>query len=245
VITIIKNPVAGWTLSMLADTALVRKIILGEINKNIVTDYGFRIGLEKDPDVTEDLKLKEREFIWRKIVKDEISDQIDVNESSTLKYYQEHKDNYTTDRKSDVIEILVSSKSLSDSLRSLIIGGSDMSSLAVRFSERTKVEQSLGILKDITKSQLGVVGKIIYSMSLGELSEPIKVGNLWSLVKVIAISPPEYKPLESIKSSVISDFRRDEKRRLTEAYEGTLQNKYNPQYFFGNLDVTVASENNE
>ncbi|MCH7954140.1 MAG: peptidyl-prolyl cis-trans isomerase, partial [Candidatus Marinimicrobia bacterium] len=134
----------------------------------------------------------------------------------------------------------VSDKNLADSLYALSNNGADMTELAVKFSERKKVEKSLGIIKDVTILQMGKIGKMVSSMSVGDISKPVKIGKSWSLFKILSVKEPEYEPFDNVQNRILVDFRGYERKRLIDKFEGYVTDKYKPQYYYKNLDDTVV-----
>ena len=239
-IDLLKNPTGGRTLNTLADTSLIKKIVVGEVNKAIITKLGFDSGYDKRPEFRKDFKKKERAFVWQEMREFVITDKLNSSDGNIQKYYDEHKDNYLTKRKSDIVEILVTEKNLADSLYALAQNGADMTELAVKFSNRKNVENSLGIIKEVTRFQMGKIGKKISSMNVDEISKPLKVGKNWSFFKVISVKEPQYRPLEDVRSKILVDFRNYEKSRYAKIFSSYLTDTYKPQYYYENLDNTVA-----
>lgn len=239
-IDLLKNPTGGRTLNTLADTSLIKKIVVGEVNKAIITKLGFDSGYDKRPEFRKDFKKKERAFVWQEMREFVITDKLNSSDGNIKKYYDEHKDNYLTKRKSDIVEILVTEKNLADSLYALAQNGADMTELAVKFSNRKKVEKSLGIIKEVTRFQMGKIGKKLSSMNVDEISKPLKVGKNWSFFKVISVKEPQYRPLEDVRSKILVDFRNYEKSRHAKLFSSYLTDTYKPQYYYENLDNTVA-----
>ena len=239
-IDLIKNRSTGMAITTFTDSSLVKNIVAGEINKAVVSKFGFDNDYDKRPEVKKELKKKEREFVWQEIRESEFSKEMNNTDDDLKKYYNEHKDNYVSKRKSDIVEILVSDKNLADSLYALSNNGADMTELAVKFSERKKVAKSLGIIKDVTILQMGKIGKMVSSMSVGDISKPVKIGKSWSLFKILSVKEPEYEPFDNIRNRILVDFRGYERNRLIDKFESYVTDKYKPQYYYKNLDDTVV-----
>ena len=239
-IDLLINPTAGWALTSLADTSLINKIVIGGINKDLLTKFGFDSGYDKKPEIKKEFKKKEGAFVWQEMHDFAITNKLNGTDGNIQKYYNEHKDNYLTKRKSDIVEILVTDKNLADSLYALVQNGADMTVLSVKFSNRKKVEKSLGIMKDITKFQMGKIGKKVSSMNVDEISKPLKIGKNWSFFKVLSVKEPQYRPFQDVRSKILVDFRNYEKKRLAEIFESNITDTYKPQYYYENLDNTVA-----
>ena len=244
-IDLLEDPVGGWVLTSFVDTSSVEKIVVEQINRTLINKHGFDTGYNKTPEMAKKLKKKERGLVWQEIHESEITAKLDKADGNIKKYYNEHKDNYLTRRESDIVEILVSNKNLADSLYSLSKNGADMTDLAIKFSERNKVEKTLGIIKNINKLQKGKIGKKLSSMNIGDISEPINIGNKWSLFKVISVKEPGYKPFKNVRSKLIKDLSTHNKKRITDIFESYITDKYKPQYYYENLDNVVVEGNIE
>jgi len=194
----------------------------------------------KKPEIVKEIKKQERDFVWQEIHDSEITEKLNNSLGNIRKYYDEHKDNYLTQRKTDIVEIFVSDKSLADSLYMLSKNGADMAELAVKFSERSSAKKARGIIKDVNKLQLGKIGKRSFLMNLGDISELLNIGKMWSFFKVVSVKEPEYKPFESVERKLMIDFRRYDKKRITDTFESYVTDMYNPQYYYENIDNVVV-----
>ena len=241
-IDLLGKPLGGPPLISFADTSFVEKIVAGRINMAIITKHGFDAGYDNAPEIVKQLKKKERDFVWQEIRDSEITEKMNNTDGNIRKYYDEHKDNYLSKRKSDIVEILISDKNLADSLYTLSSNGADMTELAIKFSERNTVKRTQGIIKDLKKLQMGKIGQKVSLMNVGDISEPINLGRKWSLFKVISVKEPEYEPYEKVQSKLRADFRRYEKKRITDIFESYVTDMYKPQYYYENLDNAVVEE---
>ncbi len=240
-IDLLKAPKTAWTMASLVDTSMIKKLVVNKINEILITEYGYTNKFDKDTSVVEDLKKKERNLVWQEIKKLNIEDRIDDREENLLKYYNEYKDNYVSKRTSDILEILVSEKTLADSIYSLVMSGGDMASLALEFSERSTAKKNNGIIEGVTSTRLGQIGRQAAKMNVGEISKPVKAGKKWSIFKIVSAVPPGYISFSEVKNRLVVNFKRDERKRLTEEFDEYLINKYNPHYYFENIDAQVAT----
>ncbi len=78
-------------------------------------------------------------------------------------------------------------------------------------------------------------------MNVGNISKPLKAGKKWSIFKIVSAIPPGYIPFSEAKSRLVADFKNDERKRLTEEFGRYLINKYNPHYYFENINAQVAA----
>ena len=232
IINLIKNPSLGWTIDKITYIQIIKNILKDETTARLIKEYGFRSKYEEDDDFLKDLKKKEQDFMKQELTKTEVVNKVIPDSENLLTYYNEHKDRYVSSGVSDIVEILISEKSLIDSLYILVSIGQDMSELASSFSERKNVKKNRGILHDISRDKLPPIGKTVASMDIGEVSKPLKVGTKWSFFKVISKSPPRYKPFENVMSLVSIDFKRDETKLMRAIFEDYLNDKYEPKYYF-------------
>ncbi len=78
-------------------------------------------------------------------------------------------------------------------------------------------------------------------MNVGNISKPLKAGKKWSIFKIVSTVPPDYIPFSEAKRKLVVDFKNDERKRRTEEFGRYLINKYNPHYYFENIDAQVAT----
>ena len=240
-IDLLSGPNSGWSIASLADTSMIKNLFSSEINKELITRYGFSHNFDKDESVIKDLKIRERNLVWQEVRKLKIEARIDDSEENLLKYYNEYKDNYVSRRISDILEILVSEKRLADSLYTLIMSGSDMTSLSLEFSERATAKKNNGIIEGVTSTRLGPIGRRAARMNIGDISRPVKVGKKWSIFKIVSTVPPDYIPFSEAKARLVVDFKRDKRKKITEDFDEYLIKKYNPHYYLENINAEMAS----
>lgn len=239
-VSLLQDRSLGWSIARYIDINVLKNIFRDETNNRLIKQFGFHSNYDKDDDVLKDLKTKEQGFMRQEITKIEIVNKVIAEENNLLTYYNEHKDRYVSLGASDIIEILVTEKSVADSLYLLVSNGQDISALASSYSERANTNKTGGVLRNITRNKLSPIGKIAATMKVGEIAKPVKAGAKWSFFKLISKSPSGYKPFANVRSRVSADFKRDETNRLRAVFEDYLIDKYSPEYYFENYIPELA-----
>ena len=239
-VSLLQDRSLSWSIAKYIDIDILKNIFRDETNNSLIKQFGFLSKYDRDEDVLEDLKKKEQSFMRQEITKIEVANKVIPEENNLLRYYNEHKDRYVSLGTSDIIEILVTEKSVADSLYLLVSNGQDISALASSYSERANTDKTGGVLRNITRNKFSPIGKIAATMKVGEITKPVKAGAKWSLFKLISKSPSGYKSFANVRSRVSADFKRDEAKRLRAVFEDYLNDKYRPEYYFENYIPELA-----
>jgi len=240
IVTLLQNPSSGWSIDRITDVNILKNVLRDQTTGHLIKQFGFSSKFDEDEDVRKDLNKKEQDFMRQEITKIEIVNKVLADEDNLLTYYNEHKDRYVFSGTSDIIEIFVTEKSVADSLYSLVSDGQDMSGLASTYSERAGADKNKGVIHDITRARLSPIGTIAATMQVGDIAKPVKVGAKWSFFKIISKSPSGYKPFDTVRNRVFSDFKRDETKRLRAVFEDYLKDKYKPKYYYNNYISELA-----
>ncbi len=147
---------------------------------------------------------------------------VDVPEEQLLDRYQLAKESYTSAEYRTASHILLtgedgSSKDESDQvrnrladIRAQIATGEDFAALARQFSEDPGSAADGGNLGEIEKGMMvQPFEKALFSMQVGELSEPIKTTFGWHLIKLDQVSGGETRSYDEVRVDIEDEFRSD------------------------------------
>lgn len=170
-------------------------------------------------------KLQESE-VWTKI-------NVDTNE--VKKFYEVNKDEYTFPDRVEFYEIFTRKDSLINKYYKLVIDGEDFVKLAEKYTERPSKKKTSGLF-EMTNLSSSVMAKKAWELDKpGDVSEPFRSGNGWSIVKLVKKEPARIKTFDEAKAEVLSDYQEDLSKRLEEAYINRLKERYEPEYFYDEL----------
>jgi peptidyl-prolyl cis-trans isomerase D len=143
---------------------------------------------------------------------DGIKENISVSEDDVFARYQENQGAYTSAEIRDASHILVkvdadevAEQALARiaKIRERITNGENFSDLAREFSEDPGSADSGGGLGEIERGvMMQTFEAALFSMEVGQLSEPVKTAFGWHLIKLHSVTGGETQSFESLKSSL-------------------------------------------
>ncbi len=142
---------------------------------------------------------------------------IEINSDDLLARYQDNQNAYTTPETREASHILITVKDDADSdaalekiqgIRARIVAGEDFAELAREFSEDPGSAGDGGSLGEIERGVMVQTFEAeLFSMQVDELSEPVKTGFGWHLIKLHAVSGGEVRSFESVREELEDEIR--------------------------------------
>lgn len=148
---------------------------------------------------------------------DGIKESITVSDDDVFARYQENRTAYTSAEIREASHILIkvdadqaAEQALAriTEIRQRIANGESFADLAREFSEDPGSADSGGSLGEIERGvMVQTFEAALFSMEVGQLSEPVKTGFGWHLIKLHSISGGETQSFESLKSSLEDEMK--------------------------------------
>jgi peptidyl-prolyl cis-trans isomerase D len=148
---------------------------------------------------------------------DGIKENISVSEDDVFARYQENQGAYTSAEIREASHILVkvdadeaAEQALAriTKIRERITNGESFSDLAREFSEDPGSADSGGSLGEIERGvMVQTFEAALFSMEVGQLSEPVKTAFGWHLIKLDSVTGGETQSFESLKSSLEDEMK--------------------------------------
>ncbi|MEA3499594.1 MAG: peptidylprolyl isomerase [Candidatus Marinimicrobia bacterium] len=184
--------------------------------------------LENDPEYLMALDAHTANIAYDFYNKHIIIGNIKPTDEEKLSFYNNYKDNlYKREEMVEVKEILVSKKKLANSLLQRIKSGEQIEVLAKKYSERNIGKFNEGKLPPIRKGQYGEMGKAAFSMKVGEMGGPYKIGKYYSIIQLHEKLPSEINSYEEVKDKIKYDYIRMNKDKIQAETYNKLKNKHN------------------
>lgn len=154
----------------------------------------------------------------------DIAKKVTVNGADLEAFFQDNQDQFTFAEQREARHILVrvdypqqeeeSLKKIKD-IQAKIVAGEEFGKLAKEFSDDTG---SASVNGDLGKFQQGMMvpefDRAVFSLSEGEVSEPVKTDFGYHLIKLTKIHPKYVKKYAEIKGEVEENFRKKEAEQL-------------------------------
>ena len=206
--------------------------------ENQLTQEGLRSRLQRDGITWEKYvdKIK-KELERQQLIHSEVRSKILITEDRIKRYYEEHKDQYTTDAKVHLAGIFLVSKNPHDQkgmelviqkgeeiLKSLQKGES-FADLCRKYSDGPGADGG-GDLGSFNTSKLDPeMRKIVEAMTVGGLSDLIVRSNGIQILKLISKEGGREKPLEEVRDAIFSALYREEVNARYETWIRELREK--------------------
>ena len=204
-----------------------RQLLDNMVVHYLIIEYGYGKGYDQDPVFKKGVTSVQENIIYNNYVRDQINANLSPTEEELTNYYEEHKDSdYSQKEMVQVQEVYVKSQTKADSIYNAIQNGADIGLMARKFTERSNARDRSGELSPFPPGRYGEMGKIAFTMAVGEISTPIKVGAGYSIIKLTKKIPSGPESYERVKGRVKNDINRVlREKRGTEQYE-KLAKKY-------------------
>jgi len=156
---------------------------------------------------------------------DDIKKGIEVNRDDVFARYQDNRAAYSSPETREASHILIKATDDADNdqalaritdIRNRIVNGESFTDLAVKFSEDPGSANDGGNLGEIERGVMVQTFEAeLFAMQIDQLSEPVKTGFGWHIIKLHSISGGDTQSFESIRASLEDEIR-------TELAEGQI-----------------------
>lgn len=179
-------------------------------------------------------------FIF-KLQEDEVWNKVKIDSVKLHKIYDNTKQNYVVEGKINFNEIFSKDKNKIDSYYKMLQDGVEFDSVAVKYTERNGFKKKFGQhgFKAIDDSELS---KRAYELEENEYSEVFKTDGGWSIVISRKKNPTRVKTFEEALPEISSAYQESESKRLESNYVNSLKQRYEPEYFYDELEYAFKTE---
>lgn len=163
--------------------------------------------IENDSRVKQQIKNYKENLMINTIQKIQVYDKIEINDDLVRQYYEENDSEFMHPERREVREIYVRDEQLAKEIVKKARAGTSFGYLFKKYNEKEMLEENEGKLGLITAGR-GGIGKPSFAVEIGGVTDPIKLGNGYSIIKVLGKRDPEKKTFEESKRIAKAKFRR-------------------------------------
>lgn len=150
-----------------------------------------KLKVQDVPEVAKQLREKKEQFLVYYLYNDQVAKEIAVPEPDIRAYYDQHRNEITTQEQRDFSIIIVSDKAKAEEAAAKAKKGEAFDRLAVQYSEDPSVKQNAGRVGLQPRGKYVDYDNVVFTLPLGGVSEPFEVPRGWAVVKVEKIVAPE------------------------------------------------------
>ncbi len=188
-------------------------------------------GFTKHPDAIADAKRALDNSLLPVVEQEMIYEKAAPSAEQMKKYYDDNiTEEFTSPAKATVYEIMVNSEKKANQFHRMIKNGDDISKLARRHTMRQKAKRKGGKLGPFTEDEYGEVSRQAFKLNPGEMAGPIKVGDNYSIIKLIDKKPKTVETFEEARKQIESDLTFKRQKEIKKTWEKELVKSYDVTY---------------
>jgi len=196
----------------------IKEFLDRNVPRILITREGYKAGVDKKSEVREAvLREREKQLVQRaKAIN--VDERVDVTDSEMEMYYEENSFKYEKDARVDVLEIKTNDLKTAKLVAQKAREGEDFYELAKRYGVGGESAAEKIALGYIGAKGHGSVGRKAVQMRTGEVSDPIRTKENYSIIKVIGRKPGQETPFEQVKLRIKRELQRSERATLQEEW---------------------------
>ncbi|RMD48142.1 MAG: hypothetical protein D6830_07470 [Ignavibacteria bacterium] len=236
------NSVPLFHRERMRNQRLLRKGIEGLLVQQKIYEYAIDKGYDKNSEVLEaQYKLTMNKFLQTKM--DEISMNASIPDSAAMKYYEENINVFSEPQKINVSEIIVSRKTLADSIMNFLNHGSDFGTLAEKYSIRKWSAKNRGEIGLASLERFGLLKEKLWNAPIGKIVGPYKINEVFGIFKVTEKVDARPIPFEKIKDEVVQKAKLDMRTKLVSNYLEKKRKEIDLNIYYDNLIYSAKKFN--
>lgn len=193
--------------------------------QDILFQYAQQESLENEQDVQEWTRNLFNRLVVDELLEQEVRSKIDTDDQAVNDYYEAQSDLSLIPETFSIRHIFFNTPDVTGELvhkrhqealdvRTLITEGEDFQEMAQKHSE---TDGEKGGVVTVQVGQINpLLEKAALNMEIGEISEVVQTKHGFQILKLVGHEPASRKPLESVRSSLVSRMRQEQEDKLKE-----------------------------
>ena len=198
------------------------------VTQTLILNFGYSEKYDQESAFTDKINELVGRYAYDAFIASEINAALEPTDEELMVFYEANKaEKYLEKKKAVVREIFVKDSLLAVDLKKRLDAGELIDLLAGRYTERKSTQDKRGQLPPFQEGRYGLMGKKAFSMEIGEIAGPVKLGNGYSIIKLEKVIPEGPKPYSKVKGRVRTEIVGELRNKRTEAIYSDLK-KDNP-----------------
>lgn len=160
-----------------------------------------------EKDVKKRVKENLESLMEKNIYQLQVTKKVSITDEDIEKYFNEHRDDYKHPPMREVQEIGLNDKTTAEVVASAASKGRNFTSLFNKYNEKKSLSKNKGNIGFVSKGRAGL-GKPAFNTEIGGISDPVKIGRTYSVIKVLSEKPETLKTFEESKKLASSRLKR-------------------------------------
>lgn len=188
-----------------------------------------------DAEVQAQIKNYREGIMLSNIQRLQVNEQVKITDEELRKYFDEHREEYKTLETRDVQQIFVNDKKIAERVVERARKGENFTRLFHSFNKKEALKKDEG-RDTISRGRAGI-GKPAFNVKVGEVTDPIPIGDGFFIVKVLKINAPTLQSFEEARTNVTNDFRRVALKKREQEWLDELRQRYDVVVYEQNLEL--------
>lgn len=196
----------GQRKSVLRDPATRRQILNGLIDQEVLGQEAEKQKLDQDPTVRDGLEAVKRQYLANVLLERKLKDQL--TDKSVKKYFEAHKDLYSTDLVKAQHILVATEKEAKEMLEKASASDADFQALAEKHSKDPSAKSNRGDLGFFGRDRMvKEFTDAAFSAKAGTIVGPVKTAYGYHIIKVVERKSGKILPFEDVEMRVRNDYR--------------------------------------
>ena len=194
----------------------------------LLSKAALKQGIDQDSSVVAWLEAKKKTMLIETLKEREVDQRIDLSDEAVRSYYESHLHLFKKPEQITIQEILCATREEAEEVLKRILNGEEMENLAERYSIRSGVERTKGLIHMHTygKTNYGVLYDEAMKAEMGELKGPVQLEEGYTLFKVVEKIGLKPDPFEKASSRARYWLKKEKEEELITALLHSLKEKY-------------------
>lgn len=194
----------------------------------LLSKAALQQGIDQDSSVVAWLEAKKKTMLLETLKEREVDQQINLSDEAVRSYYESHLHLFKKPEQITVQEILCTTQEEAKEVLERILNGEDMERLAERYSIRSGVERTKGLIHMHAYGQANYGGLYDEAMKaeVGELKGPVQLEEGYTVFKVMEKAGLKPDPFEKASSRARYWLAKEKEEELITALLHSLKEKY-------------------
>ncbi len=215
-----------------------QRFVQGLAEEEAIVQEAVAMGLDESEGFKAEMKLRRRDALIRIFYQEVIEARSTPSDVEVAEYYENNQAGFRILEYLEARHILVDSKSRALEIRSQLVGGASFDELAAEYSldkqtggrggklhgkiQRGAPIRGLGNLQEFVEA--------CFQLDTEQISQPIKTGMGYHIVKVDARFPESVRPLDEARADIVALLSPDMRDRTRDEVVKELMSKYKVQF---------------
>ncbi len=197
------------------------------VTQTLIVEFGYTNKYDQEVDFSEKINGLVDRYVYDAFVASEINSALEPSEEELTAFYEKNKAlKYLDKKKVQVREIFIKDSLLAVDVKKRLDAGEAFDLLAGRYTERKATKDKRGELPPFQEGRYGMMGKSAFSLEIGDVAGPMKLGNGYSIIKLEKIIPEGAKPYSKVKGRVRTEIVGELREKRTEAVYSELKKDF-------------------